>query len=132
MKNKGIIQNIHNNLITIEVFKDENCAHCDSCNKKIQTVHTFYCNDNTLSKGDIVSFYMEDSYVLKIGFYIYILPILSMILFYFITLFLNLNEGLRILFSFGGLTISFLFLFLWDKLQGKKILNNIKITKEKI
>ena len=132
MKNRGIVKKIDKDSVTIEIFKDVSCSHCNSCDKKTHAIQTFSYNKNDLNEGDMIEFFIEDKHLLKLGFLVYISPIIFMISFYFIASYLDFSEGRRVISTFFGLAINLLILYTLDKIKGNEILNNIKITKEKI
>ena len=131
MKNRGIVKNINNNTITIEIFNDISCSHCSSCDSKTHSVQTFKYYQNDLTEGDMIEFSINDKQLLKLGLLVYISPIIFMISFYFIASYFNLSESKKIICAFVGLVINLLIIFFIDKIKGNQILNNIKITKEK-
>lgn len=131
MKNRGIVKNIKNNTITIEIFKDISCSHCSSCDNKTHSIQTFKYYQKDLIEGDMIEFSINDKQLLKLGFLVYISPIIFMIGFYSIASYFNLSESQKIICTFVGLIISLITVFIIDKIKGNQILNNIKITKEK-
>ena len=48
MKNRGIVKKIDKDSVTIEIFKDVSCSHCNSCDKKTHAIQTFSYNKNDL------------------------------------------------------------------------------------
>ena len=52
MKNRGIVKSINKNSLTIEIFKDVSCSHCNSCDKKTHAIQTFSYNKNDLNEGE--------------------------------------------------------------------------------
>ena len=56
MKNRGIVKNIKNNTITIEIFKDISCSHCSSCDNKTHSIQTFKYYQKDLIEGDMIEF----------------------------------------------------------------------------
>lgn len=131
MKNRGIVKSISKNSLTIEIFKDVSCSHCNSCDKKTHTIQTFLYNKTDLNEGDMIEFFIEDKQLLRLGFLVYMSPIIFMMSFYFIASCLDFSEGIKVISTFVGLAINFLILYTLDRIKGNKILNNIKITKEK-
>ena len=81
--------------------------------------------------GDVVEFSIGNKQLLQLGFLVYINPIIFMIIFYSISYYFNFSEGKRVIITFLGLIINLIILYSLDKIKGNKILNNIKITKEK-
>ena len=56
MKNRGIVKKIDKDSVTIEIFKDVSCSHCNSCDKKTHAIQTFSYNKNDLNEGDMIEF----------------------------------------------------------------------------
>lgn len=131
MKNKGIVKEIKDNSIFVEVYRDSSCSSCSSCSNKTCGIREFKYNKGDLHVDDIVEFSSPDKFILKLSFLIYILPILTMFLGYYIaTKFFQLGEGYSILVSFFFLFLSMFFLFLVDKYKGSAFEANITIKKE--
>lgn len=130
MKNKGIVREINDNSIKIELFKDGACASCSQCDSKSHKTETFFYDKNDLKLNEIVEFEIEDKSLLKIGFITYLSPIVFMFSFYSIAAYFNLSENKRIISSFLGLFFSFFILYFLDKTKGKTFLAKITITKE--
>ena len=98
------------------MFKESSCAHCSGCgdaNKLARELDVTY--DGEVEIGDIVTFELEDSKMLKIGFTVYIAPILMMILGYTISSKMGGTEKVNVLVSFAFLVISFICLHIYDK-----------------
>ena len=81
--------------------------------------------------GDIVTFELADGKMLRIGFIVYILPILMMIVGYFISSKLGGAEKINVLISFIFLILSFAGLHIYDRFFVKKKvqMNVIKVEK---
>lgn len=132
MQNSGIIKKINKNCITVSMYKETACSHCNNCSDKITNEITFFTDVN-VEVGDIVTFEMDDRQVLKAASIVYILPIIFMILGYFLGDKLGLSEAYCILTSFLSLIISFIGIYFYDKNIVKKEMENeitiISITK---
>ena len=120
MNKIGIVRNVDQGMATIQITRDsscgENCAMCGLCFEKnmLITVNT----DTTLVNGDLVSLETNTKYVLISAFYVYILPILMLIIGYAVT---TLYIGISLM------LISFIILYYADKKINKK--NLIKVSK---
>ena len=102
--------------IKLKMFKESSCAHCSGCgdaNKLARELDVTY--DGEIEIGDIVTFELEDSKMLKIGFTVYIAPIIMMILGYTISSKMGGEEKINVLVSFAFLVISFICLHIYDK-----------------
>ncbi len=116
MKSNGKVIGINGNKIKLKMFKESSCAHCSGCgdaNKLARELDITY--DGEVEIGDIVTFELEDSKMLKIGFTVYIAPILMMILGYTISSKMGGTEKVNVLVSFAFLVISFVCLHIYDK-----------------
>lgn len=116
MKSNGKVIGINGNKIKLKMFKESSCAHCSGCgdaNKLARELDVTY--DGEVEIGDIVTFELEDSKMLKIGFTVYIAPILMMILGYTISSKIGGTEKVNVLVSFAFLVISFICLHIYDK-----------------
>ena len=116
MKSNGKVIGINGNKIKLKMFKESSCAHCSGCgdaNKLARELDVTY--DGEVEIGDIVTFELEDSKMLKIGFTVYIAPILMMILGYTISSKMGGTEKVNVLISFAFLVISFICLHIYDK-----------------
>ena len=116
MKSNGKVIGINGNKIKLKMFKESSCAHCSGCgdaNKLARELDVTY--DGEVEIGDIVTFELEDSKMLKIGFTVYIAPILMMILGYTISSKMGGTEKANVLVSFAFLVISFICLHIYDK-----------------
>ena len=116
MKSNGKVIGINGNKIKLKMFKESSCAHCSGCgdaNKLARELDITY--DGEVEIGDIVTFELEDSKMLKIGFTVYIAPILMMILGYTISSKMGGTEKANVLVSFAFLVISFICLHIYDK-----------------
>ena len=116
MKSNGKVIGINENKIKLKMFKESSCAHCSGCgdaNKLARELDVTY--DGEIEIGDIVTFELEDSKMLKIGFTVYIAPIIMMILGYTISSKMGGEEKINVLVSFAFLVISFICLHIYDK-----------------
>ena len=116
MKSNGKVIAINGNRIKLKMFKESSCAHCSGCgdaNKLARELEVTY--DGDVEIGDIVTFEHEDSKMLKIGFTVYILPIIMMILGFFISNKMGGSEKISVLVSFAFLVLSFAGLHIYDK-----------------
>ena len=116
MKSNGKVIGINGNKIKLKMFKESSCAHCSGCgdaNKLARELEVTY--DGDVEIGDIVTFELEDSKMLKIGFTVYIAPIIMMILGYTISSKMGGEEKINVLVSFAFLVISFICLHIYDK-----------------
>ena len=132
MKSNGKVIEINGNKIKLKMFKESSCAHCSGCgdaNKMARELELTY--NGEVEVGDIVTFELEDSKMLKIGFIVYVLPILMMIAGYFISNRLGHSETTSVLISLGFLIISFVCLHIYDKYFVKEKVEMVITAVEK-
>lgn len=130
MKNSGLVKEKLGNKVTISMYKESACSHCNKCSDsaKIANDFTFISNGEDIKVGDIVTFEMEDNQVFKAAMVVYIFPLIVMFLAYFTAAKIGLSEGECIGSSFGGLIIAFMGIFFYDKFIVKnKMEKSVKI-----
>lgn len=130
MINKGIIQSIYKDEITIKFYKDSACAHCSSCGGDKKFGNTIMINSDSAHKykpGDEISIEINDALLLKLSLITYIFPAIFMILGYFFLNFFGASENASIFGSFLFLIISFIFIFFYDKKRVKKFGSDFSI-----
>ncbi len=121
MENKGIVQKIDGNRITVKLFKDSSCSHCNQCHGASKYGKDFeFETDKKAKVGDLVTLEIAEKEVIKAAAIAYIFPPLMMIAGYLVTSKLGFSENQSILGSFVGLALAFLGLFFYDKLFAKK------------
>lgn len=136
MVNKGVIKKIEGNKITVKLYKDSSCSHCSGCSGDSKYGKDFeFVIDRQANIGDTVTFEIAAGKVIKAASIAYIFPAVAMIGGYFFgSKLLNLNENKSILCSFIALLLSFVILFLYDRLVVRKRTNSeieiISIEKE--
>lgn len=131
MVNKGVVKKIEGNKIFVEVYKDAACSSCASCNDKTCGMREFKYTKGDLKVEDVVELSSSDKFILKLSFLIYIFPVLSLFLGYYIgSVKLGFSETKSILVSFFFLFLSMIFIFLVDKYKGEKFEEKIIIKKE--
>lgn len=126
MESKGIVTKINGNNITVKLYKEAACLHCSVCQgeKKFSKNFQFF-TEQEVSIGDIITFSIEGSKVAKVALIVYILPLIGMFVgYFFASLVLKWEEDKSALMSFVFLVISFVLLFLYDKLYRKKYTNS--------
>ncbi|MGL5088425.1 MAG: SoxR reducing system RseC family protein [Cetobacterium sp.] len=136
MKSSGLVKEKNGNKLTVSIYKESACSHCNNCSdsSKISNTLVFICEDSDIKVGNIIKFEMEDNKIFKAAFIVYIIPLIFMFLGYFLGDKLNLTEGKRILMSFGSLVLAFLGVFIYDKIIVKnkieKFINIIEVEKK--
>ncbi len=132
MKSNGKVIEINGDKIKLKMFKESSCAHCSRCgdaNKLARELELTYKGDVEI--GDIVTFELEDSKMLKIGFLVYIVPILMMIAGFTVSSSLGNSEKTSVFVSFGFLIISFICLHIYDKYFVKEKVEMVVTAIEK-
>lgn len=121
MKSNGKVIEINGNRIKLKMFKESSCAHCSGCgdaNKMARELEVTY--DGEIELGDIVTFELEDAKMLKIGFIVYVLPVIIMILGFVIFMKLGFSENTSVFGAFAFLVLSFVGLHIYDKFFVKE------------
>ena len=134
MENKGIIKKIEGKNLYIELFRDSSCAHCSGCGQKDKTIADLYhyeLNENIeVHVDDMITFEINNKFILNLALLIYVLPVFLMVLSYIIAAKLGASEGQGILVSFGTLVISFLGFYIYDRKSGHKLVKEEISIKE--
>lgn len=132
MKSSGKITEVNGNKIKVKMFKESSCAHCSGCgdaSKLTRELDLFY--NGKVEIGDIVTFELEDAKMLKIGFLVYILPIIIMLIGFVISSKMGNSEKTSVFISFGFLIISFICLHIYDKYFVKEKVQMVVTAVEK-
>lgn len=136
MENKGIVRKIEGKNLYIELFRDSSCAHCSGCGQKDKTIADLYHyevnEDIKINIGDLITFEINNKFILNLALLIYILPVILMILSYLVAAKLGASEGQGIFVSFATLVISFLGFYFFDKRSGSKLIKEEISIKEVI
>lgn len=135
MESSGKVTKINGNKITVKMFKESSCAHCSGCGEASKLTREieldFNPKEREIKVGNIVTFELEDSKMLKIGFLVYVIPVIMMVLGFGIGNYFGKSEGVSVLYSFIGLFLTFLIIHLYDKFIVKeKITMNITKVEE--
>ena len=144
MENKGIVKKIEGKNLYIELFRDSSCAHCSGCGQKDKTVAELYHyelnEDIKIDIEDLITFEINNKFILNLALLVYILPVFLMVISYIVADRFGASEGQGIIVSFATLVVSFLGFYLFDKKSGSKLIkeeisikevtpsNEIKIT----
>ena len=132
MKSSGKVTEVNGNKIKVKMFKESSCAHCSGCgdaSKLTRELDLFY--NGEVEIGDIVTFELEDAKMLKIGFLVYILPIIMMLIGFVISSRMGNSEKTSVFISFGFLIISFICLHIYDKYFVKEKVQMVVTAVEK-
>ena len=132
MKSSGKVTEVNGNKIKVKMFKESSCAHCSGCgdaSKLTRELDLFY--NGEVEIGDIVTFELEDAKMLKIGFIVYILPIIMMLIGFVISSKMGNSEKTSVFISFGFLIISFICLHIYDKYFVKEKVQMVVTAVEK-
>lgn len=136
MENKGIVRKIEGKNLYIELFRDSSCAHCSGCGQKDKTIADLYHyevnEDIKINIGDLITFEINNKFILNLALLIYILPVILMILSYLVAAKLGASEGQGIFVSFTTLVVSFLGFYFFDKRSGSKLIKEEISIKEVI
>lgn len=132
MTSNGKVIAINGNKLTLMMFKESSCAHCSGCgdaNKLARELEITY--NGKVEIGDIVTFELADAKMLRIGFLVYVAPILMMIVGYWLSSKFTSDEKLNVLISFIFLVLSFVALHIYDRyfVKEKVQMDVIKVEK---
>ena len=120
MKKIGKVTSIKNGLISVYIEECSDCKGCTACSGSSSKIKTVTFKSNVpLAPGDIISFELPDSVLLKISILIYIVPILFFFAGYIIGNHFFKSEGVKIICSFSALFISFIIIYIYDRIKGK-------------
>ena len=132
MESSGKVTKIDGKKLVVKMFKESSCAHCSGCGNASKLTREIELEYNpkkqTIEVGDIVTFELADSKMLKIGFLVYVLPIILMIIGFIIANKTGKTEGQSVLVSFVTLVVTFLLIHLYDKFVVKEKVN-MEITR---
>lgn len=132
MKSNGKVTEVNGNKIKVKMFKESSCAHCSGCGDASKlTRELILTYDGDIEPGDIVTFELEDAKMLKIGFLVYILPILMMMIGFIISSKMGNSEKTSVFVSFAFLIISFICLHIYDKYFVKEKVQMVVTAVEK-
>lgn len=134
MENKGIVRKIKGKNLYIELFRDSSCAHCSGCGPKDKTISDLYHyelkEDLKVNEGDLITFEINNKFILNLALLVYILPVILMIVSYIIADKLGASEGQGIIVCFSTLVVSFLGFYFYDKKSGNKLIKEEISIKE--
>lgn len=132
MKSSGKVTEVNGNKIKVKMFKESSCAHCSGCGDASKLTRELDLSYNgEVEIGDLVTFELEDAKMLKIGFLVYILPIIMMLIGFVISSKMGNSEKTSVFISFGFLIISFICLHIYDKYFVKEKVQMVVTAVEK-
>ncbi len=122
MQQTGVVTEVINNRIKIKILRPSacsgNCSECGACSSKNHLVEAE--NQVGAKIGDEVLLDMTSNKVINAAFLTYILPLLMLVLGYYIGIVTRIGEGFSILMCFIFMVITFFILHLYDKRVWKK------------
>lgn len=111
--------------ILIEIQKSGSCKSCAMsgiCGGQDRSFRHRLKTEMPFKKGDLIEVSISSGVKLMSSFIVFIMPVLAMILFYFLAKYaIRLPEDFSILASFGGLLISGILIYLLDKKFANKV-----------
>lgn len=127
MESSGKVTKINGKKLVVKMFKESSCAHCSGCGEASKLTREIELEYNpkkqTIEVGDIVTFELADSKMLKIGFLVYVLPIIMMVVGFSVSNMMGRTEGESVLVSFATLVVTFLLIHLYDRFVVKEKVN---------
>ncbi len=122
---KGIVKSYEDGVATVVVGRTDACDSCmisGMCMGKGKTVEHRIRTNLALKPGDCVRIEISPAARILSSFVVFIFPILMMVLFFSVSRFLlDLEEIYSIMISIGGLLLSGLFIYLFDKKMAGRI-----------
>ena len=119
----GIVKKYEDGVATVVMDVQGGCAGCKMhgvCGSDKQNAEHTINTDIELVAGDKVILYIDPSKRIFSALMLFIFPIVSLVIFYYIAS-LFLAEGFSILFGFVGLIVAFIINKVIDKVWGKKV-----------
>ena len=131
MKAGGIIESIDGDNITVKLFKEMGCSHCSACGEGNKFAGEYsFTSEKKLELGQEITFEINDKTILGIGLFVYIFPVIMLFVGYFIASLFSTVEGVKVLSSFIGLAVAFLFIRIFDSNKGENLVSNIEMIDE--
>ncbi len=129
---KGVVKSIENGVATVVVGRTGACDSCmisGMCMGKNKTIEHQIRTNIPLKPGDCVRIEIAPASRIASSFIVFIVPIIMMVVFYSVGRFLiHLEEVFSILVSIGGLLLSGIIIYMFDKLMSGKI--NVEIMEK--
>jgi len=121
MKSSGKVIAIDGNKVTLIMYRESTCSHCSGCGEDTKAAKELTITvEQRVEIGDIVTFQMKDSKFLKIGFLVYVVPVIMMVVGFNVGTRLGYGEKGSAGMSFLFLAITFLLIHLIDKFLVKE------------
>ncbi|MDR3259927.1 MAG: SoxR reducing system RseC family protein [Fusobacteriaceae bacterium] len=135
MESKGVVidikeKGINVNEIKIRLYKETACAHCDSCSHETKFAREYtLTSDRQVKLGDTITLEVSGHTIIKSSLILYAFPVILLFFGYYVgAQLLKFSENQSIAMSFIFLIVSFLFIFIYDRVFQKKNENDdIKI-----
>ncbi len=120
MVEKGIVQSLDGNWVTVQCTENPYCASCKACEAgkgKERILRVRNPGNVEISPGSIVEIYISPFTSVKVSFMVFIMPILFFFLFYFLSgaIISGANEKIQILSGFVGIIMAFLLNFIYGR-----------------
>lgn len=120
MESSGKVVAINGKKVTLLMYRESTCSHCTGCGEDTKVAkELIIVVEKKVEIGDIVTFQMKDSKFLKIGFLVYVFPIIMMVIGYNVGVKIGYSEKGSAGMSFLFLAITFLCIHLIDKFLVK-------------
>ena len=134
MREVGKVIKVEKNNIKVRIGRKSACASCNMCGMKSEAAHIDILTENTVNAkiGDSVELELETSVVMFSAGIIYIVPLVTALIGFFIAYILKVSEVMQFAFLMIGTFVGFIFVSIIDKLVKKKkfIPKCIKIIEE--
>ncbi len=121
MVEKGIVESLNGEWVTIQCTENPYCASCKACEAgkgSVKILKVKKPGDLKIKPGSIVEIYISPFTSIKVSFMVFIMPILLFLLFYFLSgeIFTNPGEKIQILSGFVGIVLAFLLNYIYGKI----------------
>ena len=134
MAETGIVTNVHDSMVDIEMQRHDACAKCGACLSfsNDNTMRMTAKNDCNAKVGDQVEITLESSRFLSAVGYLYGIPLITFMIAIFLGYVLHFSEGVTILIALAVLGITWIVIhFLSKRLnQNRYIPHAIRIVHE--
>ncbi|NOY07654.1 MAG: SoxR reducing system RseC family protein [Spirochaetes bacterium] len=121
MTEKGIVDSIGDDIITILCSENPYCSSCNACEqseegKKLKARNP---KDLSISTGDFVEIYLSPGKSILAGFMVFIMPIIMFFIFYYSAIYIvgTKIEAIQILFGLSGIAVGFAANFMYGRIR---------------
>lgn len=131
MQEKAIVKKVNKDTIELEIDSHGACKDCGVCiiGEDKKNTLTIPRPDFEVHQGDKLKLSLSPQKTVLASLILYIVPLLDMIIGYFVGLFIFKTENMAIITSFVFLAISFIGIRMLDKYIGKNKMTYFEVEK---